>query len=394
MAGQRASLDKPNQRRNSDVFDIAQLQCLVSEESKLASYPLAEEVIDNVVIYDNHTLVSAQTTVSTQSVLDELAEVLDTGPGVFVIRNAIAHDVLDRATRAFETMIVEQRSAGRVAGDHFAAAGANDRVWNALEKLALSNPEDFVDYYACEAIRVASLSWLGPAYQVTSQINVVNPGGQAQNPHCDYHLGFMSTEQAAAYPPRVHAMSRMLTLQGAIAHRDMPVESGPTKLLPHSQKYAGGYEFSAQPEVAALFEQRFVQIPMRAGDSIFFNPAMIHAAGTNFTTDVRRMANLLQISSAFGRAMESVDRRAMCLSIYPALRQRQHDGWAAHRLEQVLACCAEGYAFPTNLDRDPPIGGLAPPSQADVMKGALAASLSDSTLDELLRHHAERRQTT
>ena len=32
--------------------------------------------------------------------------------------------------------------------DHFAKAGANDRVWNALEKLAVRDSEAFVDYYA------------------------------------------------------------------------------------------------------------------------------------------------------------------------------------------------------------------------------------------------------
>ena len=32
------------------------------------------------------------------------------------------------------------------------------------------------------------------------------------------------------------------------------------------------------------------------------------------------MANLLQVSSAFGRAMESVDRSEMAKALYPALR--------------------------------------------------------------------------
>jgi hypothetical protein len=37
----------------------------------------------------------------------------------------------------------------------------------------------------------------------------------------------------------------------------------------------------------------------------------------------------------------------------------------------AVAACAEGYAFPTNLDRDPPIGGMAPKSQQDLMRQAL-----------------------
>ena len=53
---------------------------------------------------------------------------------------------------------------------------------------------------------------------------------------------------------------------------------------------------------------------------MFFNPALFHAAGANRTADVNRMANLLQVSSAFGRAMEAVDRSAMSVAVFPALR--------------------------------------------------------------------------
>ena len=41
----------------------------------------------------------------------------------------------------------------------------------------------------------------------------------------------------------------------------------------------------------------------------------------------------------------------------------------------MIAACAEGYAFPTNLDRDPPLGGLAPQTQAQLMAQALAQGL-------------------
>ena len=42
----------------------------------------------------------------------------------------------------------------------------------------------------------------------------------------------------------------------------------------------------------------------------------------------------------------------------------------------VIAASAEGYAFPTNLDRDPPVGGLIPLSQAEMMENALAGGMS------------------
>ena len=39
--------------------------------------------------------------------------------------------------------------------------------------------------------------------------------------------------------------------------------------------------------------------------------------------------------------------------------------------DNAVAASAEGYSFPTNLDRDPPIGGMAPKSQQDLMRQAL-----------------------
>ena len=86
--------------------------------------------------------------------------------------------VVDRATEAFGAMIAAQAAAGATAGDHFAAPGANDRVWGALDKLALRDPELFADYYANDVLALVAQAWLGPGYQVTSQVNVVNPGGR------------------------------------------------------------------------------------------------------------------------------------------------------------------------------------------------------------------------
>jgi hypothetical protein len=56
----------------------------------------------------------------------------------------------------------------------------------------------------------------------------------------------------------------------------------------------------------------------------------------------------------------------------------------------VVAASAEGYPFPTNLDRAQPIEGMAPPSQADLLAQAVAAR---STLEELTRTLAAQRET-
>ncbi|HEV8568147.1 MAG TPA: phytanoyl-CoA dioxygenase family protein [Actinoplanes sp.] len=359
---------------------LADFRALTEQKTELTEYPHAADVEGNVLIYDGRTIGD------TSGVRAELARALLEGPGIVVFKGAFAHDVVDRATAVFFEMIAEQKAAGVEGGDHFAKPGANDRVWGALDKFALRDPAAFAAYYANDVLALISSAWLGPGYQMTSQINVVNPGGEAQVAHRDYHLGFMSQEQAQRYPAHVHLLSPALTLQGAVAHVDMPVETGPTLYLPHSQKYPAGYVAFHLPEFTEYFEANYVQLPLAKGDAAFFNPALFHGAGTNRSPDVRRMANLLQVSSAFGRAMEAVDRTAMVLALYPVLRA--FEGNAGN----VVAACAEGYAFPTNLDHDQPIGGLAPQTQAELVRQALAEGWSAEAFATALREQQDRRR--
>ena len=369
--------------------DLDAFRALVERTTDLADYPYAASVERNVLVYDSARVLAAE---NRRAVQAELVRALDEGPGIVVFQGAFPDPaVVDRLTAVFDALIAEQHASGTNAGDHFAKPGANDRVWNALEKAARHDPEAFADYYAGDILALVSTAWLGPGYQVTSQVNVVNPGGQAQTAHRDYHLGFLSNEVAAAYPAHVHRLSPVLTLQGAVAHCDMPVESGPTMYLPHSQKYEPGYLAWRLPRFQAYFEAHHVQLPLAKGDAVFFNPALFHAAGTNRTTGVRRMANLLQVSSAFGRAMETVDREAVSNAVYPALLRRKTDGADAEWLDNVIAASAEGYPFPTNLDSDPPVDGLAPPSQADLVRRALAEGWTPRTLRDELRAGADRR---
>ncbi|TQM58011.1 phytanoyl-CoA dioxygenase family protein [Humibacillus xanthopallidus] len=370
---------RPEDARLSDLLEV------LREQTDLADYPHASRVEQQVLVYDWATLRhTAADEVTRRDVLAELARALSDGPGIIVLAGAFDAEPLGRATAAFERMIVEQRESGTTAGDHFAKPGANDRIWNALEKLAVADPVAFVDYYANDAVALAAQAWLGPGYQVTSQLNVVNPGGAGQTVHRDYHLGFQSAGTCARYPAHVHALSQVLTLQGAVAHVDMPVESGPTLYLPHSQKYAHGYVAYQQPEFQSYFLAHHVQLPLSAGDAVFFNPALFHAAGTNHTTDVRRMANLLQVSSAFGRAMETVDRARVVAATYPALVSAHAAGMPARAVANVIAATAEGYAFPTNLDRDQPLDGLSPQTQAERVAAALESGMPPGELAQLL----------
>ncbi|MER6225078.1 phytanoyl-CoA dioxygenase family protein [Streptomyces sp900105755] len=375
--------------------DLDAFRSLVDQRTDPADTPSAERVEQNVPLYDSDRLRALTATPEgRREVQGELARALLDGPGVVVLKGAFADaDVVDRATEAFTALIEEERAGDATRGDHFAEPGANDRVWNALDKVALRAPEVFADYYANDMIALLADAWLGPAYQVTSQVNVVNPGGAAQRVHRDYHLGFLSQERAAAYPAHVHRLSPVLTLQGAVAHCGMPVESGPTLYLPHSQKYEPGYLAWRLPEFVEYFDAHHVQLPLGKGDAAFFNPALFHAAGHNRSTGTRRMANLLQISSAFGRAMETVDRAAMARALFPVLLRRKAEGVSEDWLRRVVAATAEGYPFPTNLDLDPPVDGLAPPSQADTLWQAVDEGWTPARLRQELQAGAERRQS-
>ncbi|MDQ1040231.1 ectoine hydroxylase-related dioxygenase (phytanoyl-CoA dioxygenase family) [Streptomyces sp. V3I8] len=393
-SGPRA-LSAPRAWLSADDCDLAAFRELVERDTDPADHPYAAAVERNVPLYDSASLrTEIRTPRGRRAVQAELVAALSDGPGIAVFKGAFPdRAVLDRATGVFDALIAGQRASGATAGDHFARPGANDRVWNALEKAGLLDPEAFADYYANDILALVSHAWLGPGHQVTSQINVVNPGGAAQTVHRDYHLGFLSDEAAAAYPAHVHRLSPVLTLQGAVAHCDMPVESGPTMYLPHSQKYEPGYLAWRLPEFRAYFEAQHVQLPLEAGDAVFFNPALFHAAGHNRSADIRRMANLLQISSAFGRAMESVDREALSNAVYPVLLRRRAEGASQEWLDAVVAACAEGYPFPTNLDSDPPVDGLAPPSQADLVRRFLGEGRSPDDLRAALRAAAGRRES-
>ena len=372
---------------DESAFQLDELRALTERDTDLGAYPYADDVRGNVLVYSAAEMLRADR----RALQAELITALADGPGVVVFTGAFPAAVVDAASASFGALIAAQRGSGGAAGDHFGAAGANDRVWNAAQKLALHSPAVYADYYSNDLLALVCQAWLGPRYQVTSQVNVVNPGGAPQVPHRDYHLGFVAPAQLTDYPAHVHRLSPTLTLQGAVAHTDMPLESGPTMLLPYSQLFEGGYVAFNLPEFIDYFAGHQVQIPLNKGDAVFFNPALYHGAGANTSADVRRMANLLQVSSPFGRAMEALDRAAMVRAVYPALRAMKAAGRPAAELLNAVVATAEGYPFPTNLDQDQPIGSLAPPSQVDVVLAALADDMTLDDLDVALCDQNERR---
>ena len=377
---------------NADC-DLAAFEELISRQLDPSDVPNAADIVKNVPIYNIPVLIDLFSDADRrQELLGEWATVLGQSSGVLVLRQAYG-DVapIDAATAIYEQIIAEEKADGGAA-DHFATAGANDRIWNALQKLCERDPVVFARYFGNQAIAAISEAWLGPGYQMTAQVNLVRPGGKAQTAHRDYHLGFQTEKMAMQFPAHVHDLSAAMTLQGAVAHCDMPVESGPTKILPFSQVFRPGYLAYRHADFAEVFEGRCIQLPLNKGDALFFNPALFHGAGQNRSADINRMANLLQVSSPFGRAMEAVDRAGMCRLLYPAVQDLQTSGALSEAaVDAAIAACAEGYSFPTNLDTDPPKGGLAPETQNALFHRALAEGLDIDQFNIALAAQSARR---
>ena len=357
---------------------------LCEHDTSPADHPLAVEIVDRVPVYSGPTMLA----IDPDAARAEWCEVIGHGPGVFVVRGAIDAAVVGEMTELFYAILADERRRGHVDADHYAPPGANSRIWNVIQKTALLDPAVWVQYHANPLLALAAEAWLGPWYQITTQVNIVHPGGRAQSPHRDYHLGFQEPSDVARFPAHARELSKALTLQGAVAHTTMTVASGPTMVLPYSQRYVDGYARYRDADLVAYFADHAVQIPLEVGDAMFFNPGLHHAAGTNHT-DGDRVGNLFQISSAMGIAMEAVDRYAISMAVYPALLAADLD---ERTMASAIAATADGYSFPSNVDTDPPLGGLAPRTAQALLAQALQERWEPGTFNRTIDAHRLRRR--
>ena len=88
--------------------------------------------------------------------------------------------------------------------------------------------------------------------------------------------------------------------------------------------------------------------------------------------------------------METVDRVAMCRALFPVLMAKKLAGASERHLNNIIAASAEGYAFPTSLDLDQPIGGLAPQTQADLVRQSVAEDWTAEAFESALDAQASR----
>lgn len=348
-------------------------------------YPLAKEIIRNIPIYELSEF-SSYSADQLSALQDEWYHILLHGPGVFATKHIYTDlSLIDEVNGVYSSIIKQEEQRSGKKGDHFATSGSNSRIWNSFSKHCLADPSSFLAYYSNPWLLAISSAWLGPYHRLTAQVNIVRPGGAAQISHRDYHIGFQSANSCEKFPKALQIASQFLTLQGAVAHSDMPLESGPTRLLPFSQKFEEGYMAYRLKEFQDYFLDKYVSVPLDKGDGLFFNPALFHAAGCNTSADVQRSANLLQISSAFSKPMETIDSLALVERTWDLLAEKYKEEGMSEEVKAFVNNLAEGYPFPTNLDRRvPETAGMAPSSEQDlVTKGMKEGWEKHRVLSEL-----------
>jgi ectoine hydroxylase-related dioxygenase (phytanoyl-CoA dioxygenase family) len=340
----------------------------LTTESTTIHYPLASAIEKNVPVYDLPDF-SSQTPEQLSALQDEWYHILLHGPGVFATKKMFTDlSLIDKVNEVYASIIASEKQSSGKKGDHFATSGSNDRIWNSLSKHCLADPASFLEYYSNPWLPLISSAWLGPHHRLTAQVNIVRPGASAQISHRDYHLGFQSAASCAQFPKALQVASQFLTLQGAVAHSEMPLESGPTRLLPFSQKFEEGYMAYRLKEFQDYFLEEYVSVSLEKGDGLFFNPALFHAAGANTSSDVQRSANLLQISSAFGKPMEMIDSLPLVEKTWDSLKEKFKREGLSEEVRAFVGNVADGYPFPTNLDRRvPETAGMAPESEQEVL---------------------------
>ena len=127
---------------------MASLQAFMAslaEKTNPKDYAFAADVKAHIPIYDA-VQINQMGSADKQALRQEWAQCWQHQAGVMVVRGLIPEATVDAVTEVFMRLLKEQHKEHNL-GDHFAPMGANGRVWNALEKLAVAAPQAFIDYY-------------------------------------------------------------------------------------------------------------------------------------------------------------------------------------------------------------------------------------------------------
>ena len=111
-----------------------------------ALVPLADDIQQRVPIYSFAKLqdLIRSSESDRATVLDEFHQVLSVGPGLFVVRNLVSQDVIDRTEEVAVGVHEKYPPKGGGAGSMRTSAFC--------EKHAVADPESYADYYGNEVL--------------------------------------------------------------------------------------------------------------------------------------------------------------------------------------------------------------------------------------------------
>lgn len=365
------------------------------------TYPLASDIQENIPIYDLSEYAGRHTERSlVESLQNEWSHILSQGPGVVVLKKMYAIDNLEQTVDAANKIfhqIIDDETRERQSRNEDTSGNTLDRnlkAYNVFTKLAKRASQVFVDYYSNPWLALVSEAWLGPGYRFNATLNIVPPGGHAQPAHRDFHMGFFSPEKCVKFPRLLQIANQTLTLQGAVAHSDMSLPSGPTRFLPFSQLFDAGYMAHRRDEFQQYFQDNYVSLPLEKGDGLFFNPSILHAAGNNVTTDFHRCAQLIQVNSIFGKPSEWINSVPIVDKCWELMREKYRKEGLSAQMMSLIQAVGDGYQFPVCLDnvvRNGDIFGMK--TEQDLIMEGLEADWDHDKIIQELKSTQQRRMS-
>ena len=290
---------------------------------------------------------------------DEIVNILKDREGFFIVKDAFDPKLIDSNRESYYEILSKEK------WDHSRVKGTGKRIWRSLEKLALMDPHGWIYFYCNSALDHVFEAWLGPLYQLTAQINIINQDHKNLPVHFDYHFGMLRKDLQNKFPDTQKYMNQFMTLQAIVPHSNMNFENGGTRIYSGSQKsFVENFNLT-EKEVESLFCKNAICPNLNIGDVLFLNSSLLHAGGVNKTSE-DRIALLIQASSAFGIPMEQNDYNLIHDVIFENVCELYKEGKLAFEDGiRAIRNSSSSYLFPVNFDEISPRHGILPFTQTE-----------------------------
>ena len=196
----------------------------------------------------------------------EWASVMRDGPGIVVLRGAFADLApVDAATESFSPSSTSSgartRRAATISPSRAPTTGSGTR-WKSWP---CARPSASRAITPTRRSRWSRRPGSGPAIRSPRRSIASIPAARRNRRIATITWASRRAEEIAGFPAHAHQLSPLLTLQGAVAHCDMPIESGPTLYLPFSQTLRAGLFRLAQARIRRLFRRALRPAAARKG---------------------------------------------------------------------------------------------------------------------------------